>query len=121
MSYIVICDDDEEFSGMIGTFIKSLGHEVCAVSSPTQLGSALLQRRPDLLVTDVEMPGGGGASAAKLLMNMGAADLPVVVCSGLAVEKQRPVFAGLKKVRHFQKPVDLDGLEAALRDNLARR
>ena len=118
MANITICDDDDDFADMLCLFLKSIDHNVTRCSETGQLASSLLLKRPDLLILDVEMPGGGAAAAARALKSLGAEDMPLIVCSGLPIAQQMPLFTGCRRVRFFQKPLDLDELAKAIGNDL---
>ncbi len=118
MANILVCDDDDDFADMMGRFLKSQGHEVSRCRDAVAVASALLQSRPDLIVCDVEMPGGGGIAATRFLKSIGADSMPLIVCSGLPLEEQKGFFAGLRRVSFFQKPVDLDEFARTVREFL---
>ena len=59
MSRILIVDDDEQLRTMLRMFLQSAGHEVLEASDGRLIGKAL-EQHPDLIVTDVLMPGTDG-------------------------------------------------------------
>lgn len=68
--------------------------------------------RPDLLITDLSMPGVDGIEMLKALKrNLQLADMQIVVISGLPVEAIK-ARGGLPKYAHLlQKPVNFDWLQ----------
>ncbi|MGI9325742.1 MAG: response regulator [Pseudomonadales bacterium] len=105
---ILLVDDNENVRTMIERMLESLGHFViCAENSDLAL-SLLDERTPDVLITDLLMPGrlGGAelAQAARERLPM----LPILIISGYAdsAEVDFPLLA---------KPFRLQDLDAALR------
>lgn len=119
MADILVCDDDDDFADMMIHYLKSLGHTAGRCYDAVAVASALLKKRPDLLICDVEMPGGGGIATTRFLKSIGAEELPIIVCSGLPIEEQKGFFSGLKRITFFQKPVDLDRLAKTVTEFLA--
>lgn len=118
MADILVCDDDDDFADMLMRYLKSLGHAAERCHDAVAVASQLLKKRPDMLVCDIEMPGGGGIATTRFLKSIGADSLPIIVCSGLPLEEQKGFFSGLKRIAFFQKPVDLDAFERTLREFL---
>ena len=94
MAHILVCDDDDDFAAMVAMYLKSLGHTAKRCAHIVDVGTALLEKRPELMVVDIEMPGGGAIAAVRLLKSLGAEDMPVIVCSGFSVDQQRRVSGG---------------------------
>jgi len=56
MAYILIIDDDEDFSAAASMVLQDAGHEVEVAQAP-ELGLESLERRkPDLVLLDVMFP-----------------------------------------------------------------
>jgi response regulator NasT len=65
---ILIAEDDDTVSTLLASVIILLGHEViCRCSSGEQLIEKSLSLRPDLVISDIKMPGMDGLEAAKQL------------------------------------------------------
>lgn len=114
MARIVVCDDDRTYAGMVLEFLRTEGHKALHVLDVDELRMMLDGDRPDLVVLDMQMGGGGGPAAAKLLMGR----CPIVICSGMSVEQQKKWFPGAPKMRYLQKPVNLEALRNAIRELL---
>ncbi len=63
---IVVIDDEAELLGEISRFLQRRGHRVHAAASFAE-GQALIDSmiNPDVLITDVRMPGGSGLDLAR--------------------------------------------------------
>jgi DNA-binding response OmpR family regulator len=78
---------------------------------------------PDLLVTDLNMPGMDGFKMIAALCSVGAAfdDMGIVVITALTPPEIARRGGLPARVRVFHKPVPFDELEALVRDRVARR
>ena len=79
------------------------------------------QQCPDLLVTDLNMPGMDGFKMIHSLRGVGPAydELEIVVVTALSVEDIAQRGGLPPQVRVFHKPVPFDELEALVRDRVA--
>jgi DNA-binding response OmpR family regulator len=65
------------------------------------------EHRPDLVILDVNMPGGGGGDVYDLLsMSSQTSDTPVFFISGTDFEDLRSDFSFIKRAQFFSKPID---------------
>ena len=72
---IVLADDHALFRDGVASLLAAWGHEVVGqVSDGEAAVQAAVRLRPDLVLMDVAMPGGGGLAATRRL----AADAPEV-------------------------------------------
>jgi CheY-like chemotaxis protein len=80
---VLVGDDNEQMRRLIVELLEAEGYEV---SEATDTGGVLEQvshARPDLLILDVQMPGGGGIEALRAIRSDPAnCDLPVLLLSG---------------------------------------
>ena len=118
MARILVCDDDDAFSGVVAAYLEKAGHTVSRCVDVMQLATVLGHEHADLLIVDMQMPGGGGPAAARLL-SAGQKTMPVIVCSGMPPEQQKAWFAGTLRARFLQKPVKLEDLRKHIDEILA--
>lgn len=121
MARILVCDDDDDFSGILCQYFEKNGHTTTRCADVQQLARVLGQEHADLLIVDMQMPGGGGPAAHKLLMQHNAAAFPVIVCSGMPPAQQAQWFKGLQRAVFLQKPLDLKTIHAAVNQLLAAK
>jgi CheY-like chemotaxis protein len=85
MAKIVLCEDDPVIRRLIQVTLRTSGHEL-HVAPDGLAGLALIeQERPDLVLTDVAMPGLSGLELAdELLARPALAQIPVLLVSASA-------------------------------------
>lgn len=60
MAYIIVADDDPGTLKVLSVVLSSQGHKVCTAASGDALWALVQQEPPELLVSDVNMPGLSG-------------------------------------------------------------
>jgi DNA-binding NtrC family response regulator len=116
MARIYVVDDDVALAECIAEALRLQGHTVTVMPDTGTLKMHLPQNPPDLAVVDVQMGGGGGPAAAKVLPDF----VPLIVVSGMPVEKQKPWFPGRDKIAFFSKPADVKKIAEAAAELLRR-
>lgn len=80
---ILLADDDIDCLRLMALRCQSLGLRVLTASDGMDTLSSVIRNTPDLLVLDINMPGGDGFSVAeKLMRDPKIPPTPVVFCSG---------------------------------------
>src|SRR4051794_21948358 len=91
MSHILLVDDDPAVRSALARFVARHGHSVTQAADAAEGVEAVERLSPDLVVTDMEMPGGTGF----LVLDAGTkASIPVVILTAhasveMAVEAMR--------------------------------
>jgi PAS domain S-box-containing protein len=104
---VLLVEDDETTRTLLATVLDSFGAEVTAVSGASDAEAALVTFEPQILITDIEMPGNDGIALLHLLRARGErATLPAVAVSGYADEasRERVLAAGFNGF--VAKPLD---------------
>jgi DNA-binding NtrC family response regulator len=121
MADLLIVDDDVETGDLLADLLRDEGHEV-RVGRNGRDGLALVaERRPDVVLLDVEMPvlTGPEMSYAMFLRDMGLERIPIVLVSG--VLDLRRVAASVGTPYFLSKPYDMPRLLGMLGKALAER
>ncbi|MEO7097629.1 MAG: response regulator [Polyangiales bacterium] len=85
---VLLIDDSEATLRMVAGVLNRNGFEVRTSTSVTELTSALGEWRPDLILTDVNMPGTSGIELCRQLKAAyDTAHVPVVLFSALSQEE----------------------------------
>jgi CheY-like chemotaxis protein len=112
---LLLVDDDPRVREPLGLLLQQEGADVECADSAEAAWTALLRHPPQVLVSDVAMPGSGGDGYSLLRRVRGQApeavrDLPAVALTAHArdVDRARALDAGFDM--HVSKPVDVDEL-----------
>jgi DNA-binding NtrC family response regulator len=112
---ILVVDDDESCSAALQTLLASEGFDVDVAPGGEAALARIAERRPDVLLSDIRMPGMDGFS---LLREAHArSDFRVILMSADGTNEAAVRSAGA--VAYFVKPLDFDALIQALDDAVA--
>ena len=114
---IIVADDDKVLSQVICAILAEGGHITVPAYDSMQTMMFVMKKPPDLVVLDINMPGGTGLDVLrKLKMSSKTKSVPVVVLTS-NTDKALPEEARKLGATHFlTKPVDPDALLAAVRE-----
>jgi DNA-binding NtrC family response regulator len=106
---ILIADDDRIWAELLATTLMRKGFDVVMAFDAMQATMSAVKRLPDLIVLDVQMPGGTGVDALKRLkMSTKTAMIPVLVVSGSADPAVAQAMSQLGVLRFIAKPTTAD-------------
>jgi signal transduction histidine kinase len=114
---ILVVDDEPDAREMLVLLLEQFGASVIAACSAAEALAAVAQVRPDIVLSDLGMPGEDGYSLIRRLRanptNEGGA-IPAIAVSGFAAleDRQRALAAGFQ--RHVAKPVNLPDLLSSI-------
>jgi diguanylate cyclase (GGDEF)-like protein len=81
---VLVADDDQLLRDIAAATLESAGFSVETAASGDAAVAACLERMPDIVLLDVEMPGGDGYQACANIRTLpGGLDLPIVMVTGL--------------------------------------
>ncbi len=119
MARILVAEDDKAVREFVKRALSHRGHDVTAVDDGSQALEALREQEFDLLLADVVMPEMDGIALAQKV-SKDRPDLPILLMSGYAAERQRAHDLDVLNYRVIPKPFTLkqicdatDGLLAA--------
>ncbi|MBX7245290.1 MAG: response regulator [Candidatus Sumerlaeaceae bacterium] len=118
MARILCIDDEKDALLILSLQLTKRGHEVVTLPSAQNLAMEIQEYAPDLLITDIMMPGATGSAVYDVVRARFSKDLPVIVSSGLRMKIRKtndPLLA------YVPKPVDFELMEATINDLLAAR
>jgi PAS domain S-box-containing protein len=118
---ILLVDDHLPTLRMLSLLLGKLGHRVRAVASPADALEAAKQEKPDLLVSDIGMPGKSGWSLLADLRAAVAPDFPAIAVSGYGTDEDLKQSKAAGFADHLVKPIDADDLRAAISRVLQKR
>ena len=112
MASVLIVEDSRAQSLILGSMIEQAGHECHFATGGLEALETYLRGGIDIVVTDLQMPDGGGLELIEALKSL-LPEAPIIVVSGMTPEvlaKARSKGA----IAAFSKPVDPDELVEAI-------
>lgn len=112
---VLVVDDDEDWLALIAEVLSDEGYSVCTASDGRAAYVCSRRARPDVVVTDVQMPCMNGL---ELLEGLRAFDrsLPVIVVTAEDTREIGPTLKGVFRV--IRKPATADVVVSAVREAL---
>ena len=112
---ILVADDDKVLSRMLCVVLQESGHICVPVYDAMQTFMYAMKQAPDLILLDVNMPGGSGIGVLqKLKASKKTAGIPVLVLSGSIDPALPGQVVELGAVRFLSKPIDPELLAKAV-------
>jgi DNA-binding response OmpR family regulator len=113
---VLLADDDKVHTMMLSTHLRSRGYSVAAAYDATYTVMVVMKSPPDLIVLDIQMPGGTGKAAlSRIKGSSKTSQIPVIVLSGFTDKKTIDEVLALGATDYLTKPVDFEKLDAAMR------
>ncbi|CAN5771189.1 N/A [soil metagenome] len=111
---ILVAEDDKALSRMICTVLQQGGHICVPAYDAMQTFMYAMKQAPDLILLDVNMPGGTGVGVLQKLKNSTkTSSIPVVVLSG-SIDPALPAqVVEMGAFRYLAKPFDPELLNHA--------
>jgi signal transduction histidine kinase/DNA-binding response OmpR family regulator len=114
---VSIVDDDDDACNLLRFSLEMSGAEVKTASSVSDAMQSLSEWLPDVLLTDINMPGEDGYELIRKLRSLGpeqGCDIPAIALTAMAREEdsEHALSAGFQM--HLPKPVDLDEMTSAI-------
>lgn len=114
---VLVVDDSDDMRELLREVLESRGHEVITAGSSGRALTLMMRRVPDLVITDLMMPGMSGFSLRSLMLRRPElASVPVIVLSAYWARPSET----LEAVAVLTKPINLDRLLEAVDRGLAR-
>jgi signal transduction histidine kinase len=106
--YVLVVDNEPDARGLVRTILESRGAEVTAVDSASAALKAIRSRRPDVLLSDIGMPGEDGYTLIKKVRQMTASEPPLPAAAltayASAGDRAQALLAGYQA--HLPKPIE---------------
>jgi two-component system, NtrC family, response regulator HydG len=107
---LLLADADQAMSGLCRAYLTHFGYDVDTALDGAECLSKLQRRMPDLLLLDLDLPGGGGELVLAQLRGTEGPRVPVVMMADLMPFS---ALSGLRKppvVRCIQRPIRIAAL-----------
>jgi CheY-like chemotaxis protein len=116
---ILLVDDHTDTVTTLGALLRHLGYEVVCAETAGEARLLADQSKFDLLVTDIGLP---DASGHDLMRDIHARQsIPGIALSGFGMEEDLEKSRAVGFIDHLIKPVNVDRLQAALREIASRK
>lgn len=113
---VLLADDDKVQTLMLSQQLRSRGYSVAAAYDATYTFMVAMKSPPDVVVLDIQMPGGTGRAVLERLKGSSKTmHIPVIVLSSHTDAKSISDVMTLGAAEFLPKPVDVDKLDASLR------
>jgi response regulator RpfG family c-di-GMP phosphodiesterase len=111
---VVYVEDEKEVRDNISRILRRrLGDIKSAEDGLKGLG-LVLQEKPDIIITDIEMPNMNGIEMISKLRNEHNVDVPVIVLTAYRDNEHKTEFAS----KYIYKPVDIKNLLKTINDSI---
>jgi two-component system KDP operon response regulator KdpE len=117
-SRILVVDDEPQITRVLKTTLSSQGYEVKTAADGESAFNAAMDWLPDLIITDLSMPGMNGVELCRALRER--SQTPVIVLSVRGEEKSKIEALDAGADDYVTKPFSVNELLARVRANLRR-
>ena len=112
---VLVADDDKILLHLVSTRLRAAGWQVEVAVDAMQAVMMAMRGSPDVIVLDINMPGGKGTEAlSKIKASTKTALIPVLVVSGSIDPQDEVRMRALGAAAYLAKPVDVDVLNEQL-------
>lgn len=105
--YILVVDDEPDIRQLVSEILEDEGYEVAVAENAEQAKDIRRQRRPDLVLLDIWMPGEDGISLLKGWHKSGVLCCPVVMMSGHGTIETAVEATRLGAYDFIEKPLSI--------------
>lgn len=108
---ILVAEDDDINRELIKEVLSSEGYEVVAVGDGMQLIELAIKEKPDLILTDIQMPNMSGDSMIAMIEEYDdLVNVPVIIMTGMNQDEFK-LLGVSKDIPVIFKPVDISRLK----------
>ena len=116
---ILVADDDKECQALLSDYLTELGYQVSVVADGAALYRSAVSDPPDLIISDLDMPGlSGGTAEALLRTSDRTRDVPILFVTGQGEDRQARLVEFRPGLRILRKPLDLRELAVVVAEFL---
>jgi two-component system OmpR family response regulator len=116
--HILVVDDDAEIRSLLSEYLQKNGYRVTAVGDGKGMRAALANRRADIVVLDLMLPGEDGLTLCRDLR--ASSDVPVIMLTARGEETDRIVGLEMGADDYLAKPFNPRELLARIKSVLRR-
>lgn len=113
MAKIMIVDDDEKVTTLLGRFLSSVGHQVTTLNQSSKTIQMANSVEPDIFLLDIMMPPPDGFTLCRMLRNTPRfSQTPILIITALDNSNSKAATFGAND--YLTKPFNLDELSARI-------
>ena len=117
---VLIIEDDIDYGEMLSYALKHMNYKVYLSYSATGGLDIVRQKKLDIILSDLKMPGLSGLELAQRIMKM-YLDIPIVLITGMADLSMVKKALEIGVSDYIVKPVSIDELPVVIERNLHRK
>ena len=106
MAKILVVEDDPWSQRIVRDLLEMRGHEVL-VANDLDGARAQLPHDPELVLLDIQIPGGGGELLLREIRATGNQRLPIIALTASAMRGDRERFLRQGFTAYLSKPIDV--------------
>jgi CheY-like chemotaxis protein len=119
---ILVVEDNPLNRLLVHDLLELRGHAVVEAATVDEARALLARERPDLLLLDVQIPGGGGEAVIReVRQRPELAHLPIIAVTSLAMPGDRERLLSIGFQGYLSKPIDTRTFGAAIESYLKSR
>ncbi len=111
---ILLVDDEAGIRNVLKITLESSGYDICLASDAETGLKIFKQKKPDIVITDIKMPGINGIELLKQIKNLNP-DTEVIMITGHGDMKLAVESLQYEAADFITKPIDSDDLEDAIK------
>ncbi|PIW65364.1 MAG: hypothetical protein COW12_02250 [Candidatus Omnitrophica bacterium CG12_big_fil_rev_8_21_14_0_65_45_16] len=116
---IVLIDDDTDFLELCAKRLRHHGFHVELFDDPAAAMKAIRSERPDLVISDVKMPGLNGFEVCDCLRSQTkTSQVPIILMTGLKDKRQYVESLNVGRIYFLTKPFESDEFLSTIRTAL---
>jgi two-component system, cell cycle response regulator DivK len=121
MSLILIVEDNPRNMKLVRDVLQVKGHETLEATNAEDGIVLATERKPDLVLMDIQLPGMNGIDALRVLRSQPATDrIPVIAVTASVMQQDRKLITEAGFDAYVGKPITLAEFLKAVNDLLAR-
>ena len=118
---ILIVDDERDIHRVLKAILEGAGYSVASALDSMQALMSARQVRPDLIVLDIQMPGGGGVKVyERLRINNNFLTTPILIYTAINLQEVRKQVPEHPKTEILAKPAQPEEILLAVERLLGR-
>lgn len=119
---VLIVDDDKAIQNMVKAVLEQAGYEVFAALDAMQGPMFARKVKPDLIVLDINLPGGSGEKVFERLRAMtNTAAVPILIYTAVPIAELLPKVREAANAILLAKPASPEDIAAAVANLLAKK